>query len=82
MHQLYMRVIFFVATIFAFVTLVYGNSSVHAESRRKTIYKKADHLRSPHISAPRSGRPDVPFDPDYGKNPAGRYDGGSEPDPM
>lgn len=82
MSQLYMRVIFFVAAIFAFVSLVYGSGSVHAESSKKMIYKKEDHLKSPHISAPRSGRQDVPFDPDYGKNPAGRYDGGSEPDPI
>lgn len=82
MLQLYIRVIFFVAAIFAIVTLVYGNDSVHAESRKKTIYKKEDLLKRPHISAPRSGQQNVPFDPDYGKNPAGRYDGGSEPDPI
>lgn len=82
MIQLYMRIIFFVAAIFAFLTLFYGNTSVHAESRKKMIYKKEDHLKSPHISAPRSGQQDVPFDPDYGKNPAGRYDGGSAPDPI
>lgn len=82
MLQLYMRIVCFVAAIFAFVSVVYGNGSVHAESRKKMIYKKEDQLKSPRMLAPRPGRQDVPFDPDYGKNPAGRYDGGSEPDPI
>lgn len=82
MLQLSVRIVFFVAAIFALVSLVYGNGSVHAESHKKMIYKKEDHHKGPHMAAPSSGRRDAPFDPDYGKNPAGRYDGGSEPDPI
>jgi hypothetical protein len=44
--------------------------------------KNEDHLKNQHMSLPRSGRQDVPLDTEYGKNPDGRYDGGSEPDPI
>jgi hypothetical protein len=83
MLEFHLRVIFFVAGIFAFVSLVFVNGSLHAESRNKTMFKKnEDHLKNQHMSMPRSGRQDVPLDTEYGKNPDGRYDGGSEPDPI
>ncbi len=82
MGRLNIRILFFIAAIFGLASFLYGGASVHAETHKKSLHKKTDHSTNRKMKSLNSGGQNEDFDPDYGKNPAGRYDGGSEPDPI